>query len=185
MRDEDDGKAALGREMDAFLGDVSTRALRMAELAVRDREEALDIVQDVMLAFARRYGRKPRDQWPPLFYRCLENRIRDWYRRQGVRSRWTLSLEQPDRPPAAQDFPDPGVPEPPRQLESGDFGDALEGALAALPHRQRQAFVYRTWEGLSVADTARAMGCGQGSVKTHLSRAMRTLRTMLAAYADD
>lgn len=168
--------------MDAFLAEMERRALRMAELAVRDREEALDIVQDVMLAFVRRYARKPDAQWPPLFYRCLENRIRDWYRRQGTRNRWLVWLDEPGEAPAAQRFADPHLPGPAQRLGDSDFAQALEQALAALPHRQRQAFLYRTWEGLDVAETALAMGCGQGSVKTHLFRAMQTLREQLQEF---
>ena len=165
--------------LDGFLASVERRALRMAELAVGDTDEALDIVQDVMIAFVRRYRRKPADQWPPLFYRSLENRIRDWYRRQSTRNRWLLRLDDRDEPPAAERFADPAAVSPVQRMQHDAFGAALERALQRLPHRQRQAFLYRTWEGLSVADTARAMGCGEGSVKTHLSRAMGALREHL------
>ena len=184
MGERDDTTAAKQRELDAFLAEVERSALRMAEFAVSDREEALDIVQDVMFAFARRYVRKPVEQWKPLFYRCLENRIRDWYRRQGVRSRWMAWLDRPDEPPMAQRFEDHGTPTPVERRRLDDFGEALGAALSALPHRQRQAFLLRSWEGLSVAEAATAMGCGQGSVKTHLSRAMKQLRERLAEFED-
>lgn len=185
MADGDDKAADLRRRLNAFLADVERRALRVAEFSVGHRDDALDIVQDVMLAFADRYARKPEDEWRPLFYRCLENRIRDHYRRHAVRSRWLTWLDRPDEPPVAQRFEDEDTPTPAERLALDRFSDALGAALERLPHRQRQAFLLRTWEGLSVAETAVAMGCGEGSVKTHLSRAMQQLRDQLGDYARD
>lgn len=181
--------AARRRAMDTFLGGVERRAFVVAELATRNAEEALDLVQDAMLAFVASYGTKPEAEWPPLFHRVLQNRIRDWHRRQGVRNRWRVWLKGLGRDPAEEDQADPiqqaGDPAgrtPEELVALQDAGDVLLGAIAELPLRQQQAFVLRTWEGLDVAETAKAMGCSAGSVKTHLSRAMGSLRDKLKGH---
>ncbi|MDX1569143.1 MAG: RNA polymerase sigma factor [Xanthomonadales bacterium] len=177
-----DGAGTHQRErLDRFLQSVERQAFRMALLGVSDEQEALDIVQDVMLAFVRRYGRKPADEWAPLFFRCLENRIRDWYRRSSVRRRWMVWLDRPDQPAAAERFGSE-EPRPADAMSHDEFGVALEEALRSLPHRQRQAFLYRIWQGLSGSETALAMGCSEGSVKTHLFRALAALRERLEAF---
>lgn len=173
------------QRLDCFLQSVERRALKIAKLRTSDTEEALDIVQDVMMAFVRRYAGKPEDEWPPLFFRALNNRITDWYRRRAVRSRWLGFLgrrdEEDDNDPI-QAAPDLVQPDPARQTYAGQFGEALNEALERLPERQREAFLLRSWQGLSTAETAVAMGCGEGSVKTHLSRANNALREMLEAH---
>ena len=171
--------------MDEFLAAVERRALVMAELATRDREEALDLVQDAMMAFADHYGSRPRADWAPLFHRVLQNRIRDWHRRRYARSRWWGRLNQArEDPETGQSDPiqavaDPADPRPERLLMAHQSRQAIVAAVQALPLRQQQAFVLRVWEGLDVAETARAMGCTAGSVKTHLSRALAALRRRL------
>lgn len=169
--------------LDAFLAAVERRALRVAEISTHDRDEALDIVQDAMLQLAKSYGQRPADEWPPLFYRILENKIRDWQRRQTVRRRIFTSPEPlgdegDERDPMAQ-FADTQRLDTVDQLRNHEAMAHLERALDQLPRRQRQAFVLRIWEGLSVEQTATAMGCTDGSVKTHLSRAMHALRAKL------
>jgi RNA polymerase sigma-70 factor (ECF subfamily) len=178
------GGSATAMTLDDYLKSVERRALRMAQLATGDLEEALDIVQDSMLSFVRRYRNKPASEWPPLFYRTVDNRIKDFYRRNGVRRRWRVWLggTEQDGPDPIQSAPDPANSTPDRQAADGEFAAALELALRRLPDRQRQAFLLRTLEGLSVAETASAMGCGQGSVKTHLSRANSALRNQLGAF---
>jgi RNA polymerase sigma-70 factor (ECF subfamily) len=166
--------------VERFLAGVERRALRMAELATGNRDEALDIVQDAMLVLVRRYAGRGADDWGPLFHRILQSRIRDWYRRSRVRNRWRAWLgadDEDDDPLAA--LPDPGARRPEDLLGHERAGAALEAALRALPLRQQQAFLLRAWEGLDVAATAAAMGCSQGSVKTHYSRAVHTLRNLL------
>jgi len=156
----------------------------MAEFATGDRDEALDIVQDAMLKLAERYPDRGVQEWAPLFHRILQSRIMDWHRRGKVRRRWRVWLREDDeyRDDPIERQSDPSDPNPARHAADDQLGPALEGALRALPARQQQAFLLRTWEGFDVATTARTMGCSQGSVKTHLSRAMHALRVALADH---
>jgi RNA polymerase sigma-70 factor (ECF subfamily) len=181
-----EGTLETGRALDRFLQEVEKRAYRIAEIAVRDRDDALDIVQDSMLQLVRAYGTRPSDEWRPLFYRILQNRIQDCRRRRRSRSRviawWTGGVrddEEGDDPveQAAGDLPDPS-----RVLMNDEAMGALEAALRALPERQQQAFLLRTFEGLDVAQTAAAMGCAEGSVKTHHFRAVQALRERLGEH---
>ncbi len=174
------------RQLNQFLAGVERRALRFAEIAVRDRDEALDLVQDAMIKLARNYAGHPEDEWTPLFYRILQNGIRDWHRRQMVRNRVMAFFgraadAEDDYDPVAQ-APDPMGRTPDEQLEAQQAMQKLEHAVAGLPARQREAFMLRTFEGLDVAATAIAMGCGEGSVKTHYSRAVHTLRDLLGEH---
>ncbi|HDK37963.1 MAG TPA: RNA polymerase sigma factor [Thiolapillus brandeum] len=171
------------QNLEQFLARVERRALVMAEIATSNREEALDLVQDSMMAFAQKYAGKPQADWTPLFYRILQNRIRDWYRRSAVRSRWKgwLGFADDDSDPV-QTAPDPRCCTPETELHQQEAQDAITRAVGELPLRQQQAFLLRVWEGLDVASTAKAMGCSQGSVKTHLSRAMMSLRGKLQEY---
>jgi RNA polymerase sigma-70 factor (ECF subfamily) len=177
-----------GAEIEAFLREVEARAYRIALVNIRDRDEALDIVQDAMIRLVRRYADRPSSEWPPLFYRILQNRIRDIQRRRAVRSRvmsffgGTASDEEND--PIA-DAPGPRTEDPLEQLQAGDAMQALERALATLPARQREAFALRNFEGLDVAQTAVAMECTEGSVKTHYSRAVHRLRELLAEHGEE
>jgi len=186
MAPEERVRNAQGVELDAFLRGVERRALRMAELSVASRDEALDLVQDAMFGFTRHYADKPASDWAPLFFRVLDSRITDWHRRQTVRGRWLTSWlkrgDEDDGEDAVTLAPDPHELGPVARLAGAEAARALDTALRALPLRQRQAFLLRMWEGLDVADTARAMGCSEGSVKTHLFRAMAALRRGLEEY---
>ncbi len=181
------GVETLQREakLNRFFADVEKRALRIAEISIRDRDEALDLVQDSMVKLARNYADKPSDEWTPLFYRILQNRIRDWQRRQAVRGRVMVWFgrgnEDNDYDPVAA-APDPAGRTPDEQLESQEAMASLELALGKLPARQREAFMLRTFEGMDVAGTATAMGCSEGSVKTHYSRAVHSLRESLGEH---
>ncbi|HLF12940.1 MAG TPA: RNA polymerase sigma factor [Gammaproteobacteria bacterium] len=176
-----------GIEMEAFLRDVEARAYRIAVVSVRDRDEALDIVQDAMIRLARRYAARPSVEWRPLFYRILQNRIRDSQRRRTVRSR-VLSffggVDDDEYDPVAE-APGPQSDNPLDQLINTDAMQALEQALSMLPIRQREAFTMRNFEGLDVAQTAVAMGCTEGSVKTHYSRAVHRLRDLLKDHGGE
>lgn len=170
--------------LDRFLKAIERRALRMAELATGNRDEALDLVQDAMFGFVRHYADKAEAEWTPLFYRVLDNRLNDWHRRRQVRSRWIDAFvrDRDDAPDPLAQVPDPVDPGPLLRLAGSEAARALDAALAALPLRQRQAFLLRVWEGFDVATTAATMRCSQGSVKTHLSRALAALRRALEAY---
>lgn len=172
--------------LEEFLGNTQRRALRMAELATGSRDEALDLVQDAMFGFVRHYGAKPQAEWAPLFYRVLDSRLNDWHRRRHVRGRWLTTWLQggeDDEVDGIAQAPDANDPGPLSRLAGSEAAHALDAALAALPLRQRQAFLLRVWEGFDVATTARAMRCSDGSVKTHLSRALAALRRTLEDYA--
>ena len=174
------------RQLNRFFADVERRALRIAEIAVRDREEALDLVQDAMIKLARRYAQRPEDEWTPLFYRILQNGVRDWHRRQGVRRRVMVwfgrGRDEDDDFDIVQSAPDPADLTPDRELENAEAMADLEEAIRGLPGRQREAFMLRTFEGMDVADTATAMGVTAGSVKTHYSRAVHSLREQLGEH---
>lgn len=175
------------RMLDQFLKGVERRALRMAELATNNRDEALDLVQDAMFGFVRHYAAKPAADWAPLFYRVLDSRLNDWHRRRSVRSRWlqgwTRSDDEDDERDEIAQAPDSNDPGPLLRLAGSEAGQALNAALARLPLRQRQAFLLRVWEGFDVAATASTMRCSEGSVKTHLSRALAALRRQLEDHA--
>jgi RNA polymerase sigma-70 factor (ECF subfamily) len=158
--------------------------------AVRDEEAALDIVQDAMLRLAEKYGHRPEAELPLLFHRILQNAVRDWFRRQKVRSLWTTLFsslsggEDDDRDPletleaAGGSNPQNA---PAEELEQAQVLEIIEQELRRLPERQRQAFIMRYWEELDVAETAKVMGCSEGSVKTHCSRAAHALAFALKA----
>ena len=168
------------RALDRFLASIEKRAFRMARIALRHDEDALDSVQDAMLQLARRYGRRPTEEWRPLFYRILQNRIRDCQRRRRVQARimaWLPGLKSQDDAGADEYAAVPDrAPLPAEQLATDQAMQALERSLAELPGRQQEAFMLRVFEGMDVAQTAAAMGCSEGSVKTHYSRAVHTLR---------
>ena len=169
--------------LNSFLAGVEQRAFRMARFAVSDTDEALDIVQDAMLTLAQKYSSKPEAEWPPLFFRFLRNRITDHHRRRTIRAGifavFTPRGDDEGRPAPEEQVADVRHVEPEYRAQLDGSTARLTEALAALPTRQREAFLLRAWEGLDVADTARAMQCSTGSVKTHYSRAVHSLRESL------
>jgi RNA polymerase sigma-70 factor (ECF subfamily) len=182
---------ASRNELSEFLASVERRAYKQALFAVREAENALDIVQDAMLKLSEKYGAKPAAELPMLFQRILQNTIRDFYRRQKVRSRW-VTLFTALSPGREDDDTDPletlesADTSRPREgpadlLEQSQVVEVIEKELQRLPPRQRQAFLLRYWEELDVAETATVMGCSQGSVKTHCSRAAHALAAVLRA----
>lgn len=175
--------------MSDFLASVERRAFKQAVYALHDEEAALDVVQDAMLRLAEKYSARPPEELPLLFQRILQNAIRDHFRRSKVRSTWTtllsalglggdddeadpletLEVREPSNVPAS----------PAERLEQGQVMAAIEEALQGLPDRQREAFMLRYWEELDVSETAKVMGCSEGSVKTHCSRAVHALAKVL------
>jgi RNA polymerase sigma-70 factor (ECF subfamily) len=181
---------ATAQELSDFLVSVERRAYKQAAFAVRDDHAALDIVQDAMLKLADNYADRPVAEYPMLFQRILQNTMRDYWRRQKVRNLWTTLLssfggqgDDDDRDPlemlgAGADSQE----EPFAQLERSQTIAIIEQALHKLPARQREAFILRYWEDMDVAETATAMNCSQGSVKTHCSRAVRALALTLEKH---
>lgn len=182
-------KLASPAELSQFLSSVERRAFKHAAFAVRDDHSALDIVQDAMIKLAEKYGDKPVDELPLLFQRILQNTIRDHYRRQKVRTAWTTLFsglqpkhqeEEFDPLDVLEDDENQSTPAvPDESLQQKQVIALIEESLSNLPARQREAFLLRYWEGLDTAETAEAMGCTEGSVKTHCSRATHALAAAL------
>lgn len=182
---------ASPQQLSDFLAQVERRAYKQAAYALRDDHLALDVVQDAMLKLAEKYPQRPAEEFPMLFQRILQNSICDHFRRQKVRNLWTTLLssfsgnndDDPERDPletlTAHDAD--GSDDPRVRLEREQTLAIIEAALQKLPARQREAFVLRYWEDLNVAETATVMGCSEGSVKTHCSRAVHTLEAALRA----
>lgn len=179
---------AKKRALEQFLAGIERRAFKVAQLALRNDDDALDAVQDAMLALVKSYADRDGSEWKPLFYRILDNKVLDVQRRRSVRGRIMAFLpagrrdddydESSDLLAQAPDL----APLPLRRMEMDEAIGALENALRELPGRQRQAFMLRSLEGLDVAQTASAMGCSEGSVKTHYFRALQTLRAQLGEF---
>ncbi|RDZ27551.1 RNA polymerase sigma factor [Lysobacter silvisoli] len=161
--------------LEEFLAGIGTRAFRFAELGLRQRDDALDAVQDAMVKMLG-YRERPAAEWTPLFWSILRSRIVDLQRRRTFRLRWLLPAAREDETPL--DWADDG-PDPARTHDGREAYARLADALGALPRRQREAFSLRVLEELDVATTARAMGCSEGAVKTHLSRAREALQRHL------
>jgi len=177
---------ATAKELSDFLQSVERRAFKQTVYAVRDDHAALDIVQDAMMKLAENYGSNPVAEFPMLFQRILQNTMRDFWRRQKVRNLWTTLLSsfgggegEEDRDPLDTIDVEDDRDEPSAQLERSQTIKLIENALKKLPGRQREAFVLRYWEEMDVAQTAQMMGCSQGSVKTHCSRAVHALANEL------
>ncbi|HJV27223.1 MAG TPA: RNA polymerase sigma factor [Aromatoleum sp.] len=183
---------AFRAELSAFLQGIEKRAFKQAVYALRNEDAALDAVQDAMLKLSVSYGDRPAQEYPMLFQRILQNVIYDALRRQKVRNTWTTLLssfvgdgeEDADNDPldTIAGIPEGDQPDTPhRQYEQARVLEAIEREIARLPNRQREAFLMRYWEEMDIAETAAAMGCSEGSVKTHCSRATQTLAAALRA----
>lgn len=165
--------------LEQFLKQVEKRAYRMAHIATSNVDDALDIVQDAMLVLASKYANRNQEEWPPLFHRIMQNKIRDWYRRQKVRNvfhHWFGSDDEDAGEDPIQMIADEKVHDPVRKISGEKAMIELEEALKTLPVRQQQTFLLRAWEGLDVKQTAEAMGITTGSVKTHYSRALQAIK---------
>jgi len=183
---------ATDAELNDFLRSVERRAFKRTAYMVRDDEAALDIVQDAMIRLSQSYAHRPPEEWPMLFQRILSNATMDWFRRQKVRNALFSNLADFEA-----DTEDGGdfdlletyrAPDESERVESAEDATrraqilrAIEAQILELPARQREAFLLRYWEELDVAETAAAMGCSEGSVKTHCSRATHTLARALQA----
>lgn len=174
--------AAVPTSLDAFLADVERRAFRLAELALGHREDALDAVQEAMIKLVQ-YRHRPAGEWSPLFWSILRRQLTDRHRRNAVRGRvmTLLGRRNEEREDPLELLPDPDE-DPARRHADAAAWQALGVALRKLPRRQRECFMLREMQGLSIAETASAMGCTDGSVKTHLSRALAALRNHLEEW---
>ena len=180
---------STSQELSDFLAQIERRAFKQTVYAVRDEHVAQDIVQDAMLKLAEKYAHKPVSEYPMLFQRILQNTTKDFWRRQKVRNLWTTLLSSFSGN-AGEDEHDPldtidvedESDNPMVQLEKSQTMVIIEQAIKKLPSRQREAFVLRYWEEMDVAETASVMGCSQGSVKTHCSRAVHALAITLKLH---
>jgi RNA polymerase sigma-70 factor (ECF subfamily) len=182
-------KLSTPQQLSEFLVQVERRAYKQAQYAVRDEHVALDIVQDAMMKLAERYGDHPAEEFPMLFQRILQNTIRDYYRRQKVRSFWTTLMSSLNPQSDGEDFDPLDTLQDEDNASQSALPDAalaqsqliavIEEAMGKLPARQREAFLLRYWEEMDTAETAAVMGCSEGSVKTHCSRATHALSAIL------
>ena len=173
--------------LDRFLQSVQRRAFITAKLATSHDEEALDLVQDSMLKLARSYSERDPEDWPKLFQRILQNAIKDWYRRQKVRSilYWWQQYDKTEEELAVITLAGQTVDAAADQQYHQQLNQQIYQAIEQLPRRQQQAFVLRAWWEHSTEETAQIMGCSQGSVKTHYSRASTAMAEMLRETVSD
>ena len=180
---------ASEQELSQFLKGVEKRAFKRTAYTVRDEDAALDIVQDAMIRLAERYGDRPPEELPLVFQRILSNATMDWFRRQKVRNAVISNLSDFESSADDSDFDlleslesleaTEGTESAADAVERAQILRAIDAEVAALPARQREAFLLRYWEEFDVAETAASMGCSQGSVKTHCSRAVHALAKAL------
>ena len=175
--------------MQQFLSSIEGRAFSMAQFATKNREDALDIVQDAMMKLVQKYSEHPQEQWKPLFYSILQTRILDWHRRQSVHNRFRSWLhfnnqsdEEDDAENPFEQIADAPRAAPDSVLQDVQFAADLNLALLKLPLRQQQVFLLRVWEGMDIAETAKVMQCSESSVKTHYARALEKLKLQLGEH---
>lgn len=183
---------ATNKELSNFLEGVERRAFKHAAYMVRNTESALDIVQDAMIKLSEKYGDKPANEFPMLFQRILQNTILDFFRREKVRNNWvslfsnmTPNQHEDDNFDLLESFSSEegsqAAESTEQKLEREQVLNIIDEQIKKLPTRQREAFLMRYWEDMDVAETAQTMGCSEGSVKTHCSRATHALAASLKA----
>ncbi|MFT6304620.1 MAG: RNA polymerase sigma-70 factor (ECF subfamily) [Granulosicoccus sp.] len=176
---------ATQASIDGFLASVEKKAFVMSLAACQNQDAALDIVQDTMLSMVKNYKNRPSEQWAALFFKVLNNRIVDHHRKRGFGrlTQWLgINSNEPDAAEEAVDQLDSEVFGPDVFVDALEVNSAVQSALARLSSKQQQALVLRLWQGLSVKETALAMNVSEGSVKTHLSRAVHEMRDLLSEY---
>ncbi len=182
---------ATEKELSDFLKQAEKKAFKRTYYHVRDEDAALDILQDSMIKLSTHYGDKPVQELPLLFQRILSNTTLDWFRRQKTRNAHFTSLTDFSAADGPEDFDLLEVNSGENEQQMGESAEQwtgrlqtmqhIESAVMELPARQREAFLLRYWEELDVAETAAVMGCTEGSVKTHCSRAIQALHRILSA----
>lgn len=168
--------------LNKFLADNEKRAYRMAQFATGNRDDALDIVQEAMIKLVNKYQHLPEQDWSPLFHRIVQRQITDWYRSKSIRQKffgWLPNTHEQQADTTLEQVEDLAARTPDIHLLNEQAIQLLQTVLQQLPMRQRQAFLLRCWQGLNTAETAAAMGCSTGSVKTHYHRALNILRNKL------
>lgn len=168
----------LTTKLNVFFIEHEKKAFSIAFMSLKNHEDALDVVQDVMIKFVEKYKNKKQALWTPLFYRMIQNRITDFHRKNTKQKKYLKFFYQEDKN-EIENIKDVNETNCIKQIEQFEKIEQLQNALEKLPTRQLQAFICRIWEGLSVKETAKSMKCSQGSVKTHLFRALNQIREEL------
>ena len=170
--------------LDEFLASVELRAFHLVRLKLGNPDDAHDVVQDGMERFVSHYRDRPREEWTRLFYGIIHNRVRDYYRHGQVKKRLIKDSgqDEDDRQDPLERVEGPAALRPEEQVGTERSMESLVAAISDLPQRQQEAVTLRVIQGLDVEETAQAMGCSQGSVKTHLSRALASLREVLGEH---
>tara|TARA_E500000331_G_scaffold138353_2_gene135095 strand:- start:27780 stop:28379 length:600 start_codon:yes stop_codon:yes gene_type:complete len=185
---KEDKKLDSKNKIDNFLRKVQVRALRITMIHIRDLEESKDIVQDAMISLATKYANRPSIELPPLFYRILFNKIKDWHRKNTIRRKvisfFNFSGDDGDEIDMIESFGNESL-SPVKVKQSEELATIIQDGLEKLPDRQKEAFILRNFEGMSVKDTSIAMRCSEGSVKTHYFRAMKKLKSILDEYEEE
>jgi RNA polymerase sigma-70 factor (ECF subfamily) len=167
--------------LNCFLAENERQALRMAQLATGNTDDSLDIVQDAMIKLVQKYSNRSSSEWGPLFHRIVQRQITDWYRKNSMKNRILTWFTGEDEHAGSylDTVEDRSVRTPDKYIQSDEAIEVLQLALHQLPMRQRQVFLLRCWQGLDTKETAQAMGCSTGSVKTHYHRALKKLQSQL------
>lgn len=171
--------------MENFFKSIERQAFRLAQFACRNPDDALDLVQESMCKFVDKYSRTPEAEWKVLFYKVLQNKIRDFYRREKVRNYWRIWLGQVADNCAEdplEQLADQRMSDPEQQADRNQTFEQLQKELENLSYKQQQVFLLRAWEGLSVRETAQAMKCSEGTVKSHYFRATEQLKKNLGDH---
>ena len=174
------------RDLENFLITIERRAFRIAQLATQCEADALDIVQDAMFKLASKYQQRPAEEWKPLFFKILESRIMDWHRKQTLKKKlffWKTDHQELDsESPSYEQYQGytTEVANPENEIISEQLGRHLLTCISALPVQQQQCFILRSWEGLSITETALAMKLNENSVKTHYARALKKLKDQIS-----
>ncbi|ATO19911.1 RNA polymerase sigma factor [Acinetobacter sp. LoGeW2-3] len=177
-------KSTAESRLKNFMQDVTGRALVMMESATQGQHGiAMDLVQEAFISLHKSYADRSTEEWYPLFYTILNNKLQDWRRKEARRSQpfsFFKKVQLDDDDSELNDVVDEATPSPLDFLDQAVTAEEIQQAIAQLPVRQQQAFMLRAWEGFDTHTTAQIMNCSEGSVKTHYHRAIQGLRASLA-----
>ena len=179
---QEDTELETKDKIDSFLKEVQVRAFRIAMISIKDEDESKDVVQDSMISLATKYSDRPPDEFAPIFYRILFNKIKDWHRKTIVRRRFFSFIGFSDSKADPIESAESDNIDPMKLNEAEEVSTIIQDSIDNLPSRQKQAFILRNFEGMSVKNVSKVMKCSEGSVKTHYFRAMQKLKIELAEY---